>query len=100
VAQAIRPDWVLAADITYEWESGEDTTLFRTADGEISLGLASRHQMGGASLTVGAKYKFIEENDPNPAFPTGGLRYGDHDALILGAKIGFNLTEMAKESLK
>ncbi|MEL6354559.1 MAG: hypothetical protein AAFR58_22825 [Cyanobacteria bacterium J06627_28] len=102
MAQRIRKDWVLAADLTYEWESGEDTTPFRTADGEFSIGVASRHEYQGAALTIGAKYKFIEENDANPAFLPGplGLSYGDHNALIIGAKVGFNLLPSGEVPLK
>ncbi|MEL7544717.1 MAG: hypothetical protein AAGJ70_13205 [Pseudomonadota bacterium] len=100
VAQVMRPNWILAADVTYEWESGEDTSPFRTADGEFALGVSSRHQYQGANITVGAKYKFIEENDPNPAFIGQGLNFGNHDALIVGAKIGFNFVPQAGASLK
>ncbi|MEO0619356.1 MAG: hypothetical protein AAFZ01_08735 [Pseudomonadota bacterium] len=97
VAQALSPTWVVAADVTYEWESGEDTSPFRTADGEVSLGLASRHQFEGTTVTFGAQYKVLDANDPNPAFlpgvPPVGISYGDQDVLSLGVKIGFSLSE-------
>ncbi|MEL6423579.1 MAG: hypothetical protein AAFQ42_14205, partial [Pseudomonadota bacterium] len=101
IAQVMRPNWILAADVTYEWESGEDTTPFRTADGEFAIGVSSRHQYQGANVTFGAQYKFLNDNDDNPDFLGQGLSYSDQSAFTAGVKFGFNFVPQAPQpSLK
>lgn len=98
LAQAIRPDWIVTGDITYEFESDEDTTPFRTSDGELVLGLASIHRFKNMTVTLGGQYKFLFDNDSDDdadPFPTGPARfidnYSDQSALIVGMKVGWQL---------
>ncbi|MEO0617987.1 MAG: hypothetical protein AAFZ01_01770 [Pseudomonadota bacterium] len=99
VAQVMRPDWILAGDVTYEFSSGEQRSPFRAGDGEVSLGLSSRHQYQGANITFGAQYKIIEDNEGPVTFP-GGVNFRDQDVFTAGVKIGFNFVPQAKPSLK